>query len=814
MIVLSLSGILACTSKTDLPTERELRFVFVNDQERFLSPIGQQASVYPILMKLDSIPNPHTQTNEDKVQWPSQRKWLYMTDVAIDTAKYPKAYHELVFEGIDTYADIYLNDKLVLQTDNAFRTYRIPIKKRSVLKIWVHPTDSIEAKKAASLPYTLPEGLRIFTRKPQYQYGWDWGPKLKNMGLWKPVKLISYNTNKIKQVGIHNQLLPNKALLHVQLDLQQPPSENLQLEIFRNKKLVLDTLVSSAKSKYILPIENPKLWWPHHMGTPYLYDIEVMVKHQNRLIDKRLIKHGIREARLVQQPDSLGKSFYFEINGKAVYAKGANYIPQHSFPDMVKKQDYQRLLQLAKDANMNMLRVWGGGIYEKDIFYELCDQLGIMVWQDFMFACAMYPGDREFLENVAIEAQQQLERLQNHASIVLWCGNNENSEGWHRWGWQADKTEAQKEEIWGNYLKVFDSVLPQKVAQYSHGISYHESSPTYGRGDKRYISQGDAHDWWVWHDGKPFEHFQTAVPRFMSEFGFQSYPNRASLLAIDSLAYSRKDSPAMAQHQKHHRGFALMDTYMKRDFLVPSAPDWYYYTTQLVQARGIGMGMRAHRLAKPYNMGSLYWQLNDCWPAISWSSIDFHHTPKALHYTAKEAFDNTLVHAKIKDQALQFEMVLDSVHPKTIDLQWHMINQQGDTLKSYPKESYTLATDQVTKSKSYALPANFNPKKHFLLKQWGNKQQVQYFAKPKDLELAPQEIEMQIISNRDRTQDIVLEAPNLHLKVFVDLPLGTQIEDNFIELLPGIPKTLRLSGKELVNRNGIRVYSLNGIRGE
>ena len=424
-------------------------------------------------------------------------------------------------------------------------------------------------------------------------------------------------------------------------------------------------MIKYDDKKALLPIiiKNPKRWWPHNLGEPYLYDIKVIVKDKGKILDSISTKYGIRTIDLVTEKDSIGESFYFKVNDVPVYAKGANYIPQHSFQNKVQDSDYENLLNNVVDANMNMLRVWGGGIYENDIFYELCDEKGILVWQDFMFACAMYPGDDDFLKTVEKEAEDNVRRLRNHASIALWCGNNENSEGWHRWGWQAGRSEDEKAEIWNNYLKVFDSILPNTVSQLTD-TDYWETSPKYGRGNPKYKTEGDAHDWWIWHDGYPFEHLEENVPRFMSEFGFQSFPSYETIRYINQNDSIEISSEGFKNHQKHSRGFQIIEDYMQRDFPVPENPEDYVYISQLLQAYGIIKGIEAQRRAKPFNMGTLYWQLNDCWPAISWSSIDFLGNWKALHYKAKRSFEDVLISSKVENDTLRTWIVNDDLDSK------------------------------------------------------------------------------------------------------------------------------------------------------
>ena len=557
-----------------------------------------------------------------------------------------------------------LNGEALLNTNNAFRNYTVQVKDlltaENAIEIQFEPTSTYENKAKAELDVTMPREIEYLPVRHSFQYGWDWGPVLNTSGIWKDIYIKAWDVAAIDHIYLEeNAYTTEEASFNVNVALTNPAVVGNSIEVeVAGKRFIIE--VDEKQTVYTVPvnIENPTFWWPHNLGIPHLYTVDISLRNDGEVLDAKQLKHGIRTVELVAEPDAMGESFYFKINGTPVYMKGANYIPQHSMQNRVTTQDYKTLLGDVVAANMNMLRVWGGGIYEDDLFYELCDEKGILIWQDYMYACAMYPGDEAFLENAKQEAVDQLTRLRNHSSIVLWCGNNESSEGWHRWGWQDGKTEKQKDKIWGDYLKLFDSILPQQVADYSK-IPYWESSPKFGRGNPRYKYEGDAHDWWVWHDAYPFEHFEAHVPRFMSEFGFQSYPSEKVLdYVMEGKQFDLGDG-AIKSHQKHHRGFQLIDEYMARDFPVPSDPKDYAYVSQLVQAKGMRMGIEAHRRAKPYNMGTLYWQLNDCWPAISWSSIDYFGQWKALHYAAKEAFENILISFEQDDDVLQVYAVND-----------------------------------------------------------------------------------------------------------------------------------------------------------
>src|SRR5690606_5938965 len=409
------------------------------------------------------------------------------------------------------------------------------------------------------------------------------------IGIWKNLSLINYNVARLKDVFLETKSISDSlAEIVAKFEIETVKEEEITLQI--TNKNTSETFTSTFKTKagesdYQIPfnIKNPKLWWTYNLGEPFLYEIQVELIHNKNVLETYSKKLGVRSIELITEKDSKGETFYFKLNGNPVYMKGANYVPQQMLEAQIDQEKYVRLIDDVVAANMNMLRVWGGGIYEDNYFYQLCDAKGILVWQDFMFACAMYPGDAEFLENVKQEAIENIKRLRGHPSLALWCGNNENSEGWQRWGWQDGKTEAQKQEIWKNYYAVFNHILPRAVDSLNPNINYWESSPKYGRGDKRYQLEGDAHDWWVWHDGYPFEHFEEEVPRFMSEFGFQSFPS------VETIKYATErdsvlfNAPLFANHQKHARGFEIIEDYMARDFPIPKNADDYVYMSQLLQ---------------------------------------------------------------------------------------------------------------------------------------------------------------------------------------------------------------------------------------
>lgn len=795
ILILALSFLSCQEKKQDLPVKIKLNqnWQFKKKTDTNWKNAIVPGNVFSDLLALKEIPDPFILNNEEKVQWVSKTDWEYQTTFELSDEILSKKQIEINFNGIDTYSKIYLNDNLIASTKNAFVNYTKDIKKfakqQNTLRIVFTSPDKIEATEQQKLGYELPEGPRIFTRKAQFQYGWDWGPKLNTMGIWKPVELVAWDDYKIRDIYIKQKEL-NTDFADLIIEVNDADSKNvlLKYEVYINDEL---QSISSEKSEIPVQIKNPKLWWTHNLGEPYLYDIKVVVKKGGTILDSISVKKGLRTIELITDKDEKGKQFYFKLNGKPIYSKGANYIPQHSFQDKVTSKNYEKLLSDVVKSNMNMLRVWGGGIYENDEFYQLCDEKGILIWQDFMFACAMYPGDKSFLENVQEEAKQQVRRLRNYASVALWCGNNENSEGWHRWGWQDGRSDTEKKEIWSNYLKVFDSILPKTVAKYSQ-TDYWESSPSFGRGNPKYEFEGDAHDWWVWHDGYPFEHFEQHVPRFMSEFGFQSFPSYEAIRYINQNDTISLKSDAMKTHQKHTRGFKLIDEYMQRDYKKPISDEDYAYVSQLVQAKGITMGIEAHRRAKPYNMGTLYWQLNDCWPVISWSSIDYFGNWKALQYKAKKAFENVLISSKISKNVVDTYVVNDKLHSVKGEFNIKYIDFYGKILF---EDEVDISVKANSSEKIYTFKLNnFDKTNVVLVTEFNNQQSLFYLDKPKNLQLPKVNVKKEITKTKNGFS-IRLTTDNLAKDVFLFTKEKGHFSDNFFDMLPNSTKIIEFEAK-------------------
>ena len=617
------------------------------------------------------IPHPYLGTVENDLLWISDHPWDYTLRFDADKELFEKENVKLVFEGLDTYAEVSLNGYELFSADNQFREWKADAKpflkeKDNLIEVHFLRYDSTQLVLYEQHQPRLPEKYAV-SRKAPYQHGWDWAPKYKNVGIWKPVKLVGWKEARLEDAYIVTQAAnAERAELMLHLDMESNGDEDITIEVgpstgsgtstFMAKEIRSLSLSKGRQHKAIpVFIDNPQFWWPNEMGEQPLYDFEVVLKKGNTVLDSKKFKSGIRTFEMVDEPDSIGRAFYFKVNGVPMYAKGANYVPEEMIETWIDVDHTIQLLEQAKDAHFNMLRVWGGGIYPSDDFFTLCDKLGILVWQDFMYAGTMYPYDEAFLENARIEAEEQVKRLASHPSLALWCGGNEISEGYYNWGWQQSLGWSEEDDrtIKAGYDNLFgvDGMLRYIVDACDKTRPYWPSSPSKGWGRPESLTEGDVHYWGVWWGELPYEMYREKVGRFNSEYGYQSYPDYQTLLKIAQGEALSKDAEVIAAHQKHARGTRQIDDFIKRYYpdVQPKDFEEYVYLSQLSQAYGMEIAIEAHRTAKPYNMGTLYWQLNDAWPVTSWSSIDYYGRPKELQERLKTLYAPVLLSLDQKD---------------------------------------------------------------------------------------------------------------------------------------------------------------------
>ena len=617
-------------------------------------PVTVPSVVQQNLYDAGLIPHPYLGVVESELLWISDHPWTYTTQFKVNKGLLDKDVVELMFEGIDTYALVTLNGKILFDADNQFRSWKTNVKPLlkpadNLLTLEFPRYDSLQKVLYEAHQPHLPEKYAV-TRKAPYQHGWDWAPKYKNVGIWKPVKLIAWSTARLENAYIvTNEATKDHAQLTLHLDVESANGGDLTAELLKEgkpfHKYLFQTEQGNQHKIFSFTLDNPELWWPNEMGEQSLYDFEVVLKSEDIVLDSRKITTGVKTVQLVQEPDEKGFSFYFKVNGIPMYAKGANYVPEEMIETWINPDNTYKLLKMAQDAHFNMLRVWGGGIYPSDDFFNICDSLGILVWEDFMYAGTMYPYNEYFLENAKIEALEQVKRLASHPSLALWCGGNEISEGYYNWGWQKSLgwSEEDDQAIKAGYDRLFETILPMVVGTYDGTRPYWPSSPSKGWGRPESLTQGDVHYWGVWWGEQPYEVYREKVGRFNSEYGYQSYPDYSTLEKIAQGEPLSKDAKVIAAHQKHARGTQLIDDFIQR-YCSPSK-DFKEYVdqSQLSQAIGMEMAIEAHRTAKPYNMGTLYWQLNDAWPVTSWSSIDYYGNPKVFHEWLKTLYAPVLL---------------------------------------------------------------------------------------------------------------------------------------------------------------------------
>lgn len=803
-VVFVLMLVVSCKSY-QAQTEQLLDSGWILEASEFTPAIAVKVPglVHTDLFQAGLIPDPFYGANESDLQWIGEMGWTYSLRFVPDESLFIHEYIDLLFEGLDTYSIIRLNGQELLQTNNMYKAYRLQVKDllkadTNILELGFSAVYRINKLKSTILSYRLPEE-RAFTRKAPYHLGWDWGPEYATMGIWKPVKLIGWSGGRILSPAVHTLALENNtAFLELLAEVELPEERHVELVLYHdNHRLIKQkfTLGAGTHSLRIpFEIENPELWWPNGMGAQNMYNFRLELKSKGQLFDKQYFQTGIRTFELVQNPDEIGSSFHFDVNGQAFFSKGANYIPEDHFPVRYSREKTRALLTDAAAVHMNMVRIWGGGIYPSDDFYELCDSLGLLVWQDFMFACTMYPFDDSFLENVKEEAVQQIRRLRVHPSLALWCGNNEVSEGFHNWGWQRDlewSAEAEA-EIWEGYQKLFEGILPEAVAAEDHTRPYWPSSPSLGWGRAESLELGDVHYWGVWWGEEPFEVYEQKLGRFHSEYGFQAMPALASLEKVIPENELFIESEVMEAHQKHPRGTKLIREYMERDFPVPEDLNEYIYMSQLTQAYGITKAIEAHRRNKPITMGTLYWQLNDSWPVVSWSSIDYYGQWKALHYHLKASFAPLLLSVDVNEDLHRIKGVNDSGKEQNMKMLVELKDFDGSIIRAY-QQPVSLPTDKAEvlfDFKRSSIADTFDLASLFLdIKLLDNEQiqarKLHYFAKPKDLNLLAIEPDIEMVPYENYIE-LRLKCKQLVKNIYLlsNDPKG-RFSDNFFDMVPG-----------------------------
>jgi beta-mannosidase len=798
------------------------------DKDEWL-PATVPGCVHTDLLANKKIEDPFYRLNEHNLQWIDKVNWEYKTSFNINPDAIKRDRIALDFKGLDTYADVYVNGTQVLSADNMFREWLVDVKPQvkegaNELRILFRSPIVEGLKKYDANGYVIPvsdndqavngeveggKAVSVYTRKAGYHFGWDWGPRLVSSGLWRPVYLTVWDDARIENLQLkQNSVSEKEATLTAIFEIEGNSENTATISIENDGNELARTNIKLTKGVSTYPvdfkIENPKLWWTNGLGDAHLYNIKGKLEIGKRITEKSE-RIGIRTLELVRDKDAKGTSFYFKLNGVPVFMKGANYIPNDIFAARVTDEMYQNVVNTSKISNFNMLRIWGGGIYENDRLYDLCDQNGILVWQDFMFACAMFPGDAAFLENVKQEAADNIKRLRNHPSIALWCGNNEILAAWFGWGWKQKEEAKSKEnadKIWKSYTDIFHHILPDAVAAYDPGRSYWDSSPCAGMGNVSDLNNGDDHYWGVWWGKDPFKMYATHIARFMSEYGFQSFPEMKTVKQYATPEDYDIFSEVMKSHQRSSIGNGTIEYYMLQDYKKPKDFESFLYVNHVLQAEGIKFALEGHRRAAPFCMGSLFWQINDCWPVASWSSTDYYQRWKALQYFAKKGFEPVLISPYTDQDSLKVDIINDKLTELKAQMLLKVLDFDG-------KEIWRELTE-VT------VPANssntfFGTKMaDFMKKVQANHQllvaeltennavvssNIMYFKPIKDVLLPKPDMKFEL-NTVDGGFEITLNTDKLAKNLY--MTIGDEegfFSDNYFDLLPGQEVKVKLETK-------------------
>jgi len=806
------------------------------------SPAQVPGAVHTDLLALGRIPDPFVADNELDVQWVAERDWEYRLIFRCPPDLLAQECVFLVCDGLDTLADVTLNGRPVGHAENMFRCYRWDVKALLVegeneLRIHffspvVYMRARQEEQPLVSPPQAIPGGPHL--RKAPCQFGWDWGPQLPPIGVWKDVRLEGFTVARLDDVHVrqhHGQpsspaLLPGRekgeppsspALLPEREKGEVTVSADMTIERWQDADLKVvmrltapdgqvqeetrflgKNLVSGAVE---IQVTDPQLWWPNDCGAQPLYRVEVALYDGETLCDRRTFQLGLRRLELRQEPDEFGTSFTFVVNGVPIFAKGADWIPADSFPTRISDAHLEHLIRSTALAHMNMLRVWGGGFYEEERFYDLCDRYGILVWQDFIFSCSMYPDDQSFLENVRVEAVENVRRLRHRASLALWCGNNEMEWGWVQWGWNDPDSRRFKDA----YLHMFHDFLPKICAAEDPDHPYWPSSPSSNTPfeDPNGCRAGDAHNWLVWHGMQPFSGYRNDMSRFMSEFGFQSLPSLETVRTYADEADWNMTSYIMEHHQRNAAGNGKIITYMSDHFRLPRDFESLVYLTQLLQAEAVRTGVEHWRRNRRCTSGTLYWQLNDCWPVASWASLDYYGRWKALHYAARRFYAPVLLSAEDWETEVALHVTSDLTAAWQGTVRWSLETLGGEVLEA-GEEAVTVPALSSVRVCELDLSGQVSTSSRrevvLVYELWQGDERLSVGVVPcvptKHLKLADPELHTTV---REKEGGFEIEITARRVARFVWLALeGADVvfSDNYFDLPAGRTATVRFSAPE------------------
>lgn len=609
-------------------------------------------SVYADLLDAGEMQDPFWRDNEMAALALMEKDYEYLRLFEVNEALLARDRIVLHCDGLDTLAELYLNGHLLGAADNMHRTFEFNVKPlllpgQNALRIHFHsPNRAIRERYAENPANGSADAMEGFPllRKAHCMFGWDWGPRLPDAGIWRDLYLLAFDHARLEDVHIRQQHLDGRVRLSVHTQIESAAKEGV------DKTLRVEITVTAPDGAVFtaqgmdatVDIASPQLWWPNGLGGQPLYTVEARLSRDGETLDSQCRRIGLRTMTIRRQKDEWGESFAHEVNGVCFFAMGADYIPEDNILRRVTPERTRTLLEDATSAHFNVIRVWGGGYYPDDFFYDICDDLGLVVWQDLMFSCAVYNLTEDFDQSIRHEIADNVRRLRHHASLGLWCGNNEMEMfmGTGRW----EPTPIQKSD----YVKMYEYIFPALIKDLDPDTFYWPASPSSGGGfdDPNNPSRGDVHYWDVWHGNKPFTDYRKYKFRYASEFGFQSFPCLPTVESFTLPEDRNIFSYVMEKHQRDSSANGKILRYMSQMYRFPANFEMLLYASQLLQAQAIQYGVEHWRRYRGECMGAIIWQLNDCWPVASWSSIDYFGRWKALHYYAKRFFAPVLISCK------------------------------------------------------------------------------------------------------------------------------------------------------------------------
>lgn len=791
-------------------------------------PAQVPGCVHTDLMRAGVIEDPFKSDNESRVAWVHEEDWEYSRAFECDGsfAEADKIYLEC--DGLDTLADLTLNGAGLGSADNMYVQHSFDVTDKldpatnSLQISFASPTKHVEPlvdKEPLMSPGDSIPGS-IYTRKCPSQWGWDWGPRIPTSGIWRSIRLAGYKIGRISDLRIrqtHRHSGQVTLFVEVSVEKFRRTSTGVTVTLTHpdGKVDTAEIKSVSATGKCSFAVAKPDLWWPNGYGDQPLYTVEAVLKSDSEELHSFSRRVGLRTMGLSQRKDKHGRAFAFVVNGVQIFAKGANWIPADQFPSRISDEHYRHLIWSAAQANMNMLRVWGGGFYEDERFYDLCDEFGVLVWQDFMFSCAQYPVDRAYLENCRRDAEYNIIRLRNRACLAMWCGNNEME-----W-FLSNGIGAGNNERWRRmYVKIFHDLLPSMVSKLDSDTFYWPSSPSNGQHkpfeDPNGQVVGDGHYWGVWHAREPFTTYRNLYHRFMSEFGFESMPALETVKSFAANDELNMTSHVMECHQKNRAGNGLILYYMAETFRFPKSFEMMCYVSQLLQAEAMRYGVEHWRRNRGQCMGALYWQMNDCWPVSSWSSIDYFGRWKALQYAAKRFYSPILLSVEEKGSTAKIHVTNDTTKPARIEVKWSLETIDGAVLrKSKVKTKIEGEEDKLIADLDFADEFEGDTIRQAVLvaelvvngKPAGIT--MTSFVPPKHLELKAAKISVEA----DRDEDgacLRVSSKSAARWVYLSIPKrDVLLSDNFFDLPAGRTVTVRIEGDiDDADIAKVRAYSL------